>query len=315
MLMFSSKSRPGWLAIELRPDRLALVHVVREAGRKPRVALRRDIARAGSDAEDLTRLRRSMALQNYRCTTSVESGSYQIVQANTPVVPSAEVASALRWAIKDALDFPVDDALIHTLPIPVDGAPEGRASTVLAVAARRDRVAARVQAFQRSGLPLRVIDLAETAQRNVAALFEKADRGLACLSFTDKGGLLTFTRNGELYALRHIDVAVAALADGDAPEAVRTAHFERIALELQRSLDNFDRVFSRVVLERLLVAPHAGGDALLAYLRDNLALPVDPLDLQHALAFDEGLEFATPAEQAAWMHPIGLALREEAVGA
>ena len=309
--MFTPKLRPGWLAIELRPDHLRLVHIVRENAQRPRLTLRRRVARVGDDAEDLTRLRRSMGLQSYRCTTSPGDGSYQIVQANAPQVSGAEMAAALRWSVKDALDFPVDDAVIATLLVPADGAPAGRAPTVLAVAARRDRVAARVRNFQRSGLPLQVIDLAETAQRNLAALFETVDRGLAFLSFTDKGGLLTFTRNGELYALRHIDVGAAALVDGGSADA-RNQQFERITLELQRSLDNFDRMFSRLALEKVLLAPHDGCEALLAHLRENLSLPVEGIDLSSVLDLGDEPGMSGAAEQAEWLHPVGLALRQEA---
>lgn len=299
------------MAVELRPDQARVAHVVRAAAGRPRLALRAGFDRAGSDADDLARLRRSLGLQHYRCTTSIDSSAYQIVALSAPAVSAAELNAALRWGIKDSLDFPAEDAMIESLGVPRDGVAPGRPASILAVAARRDRVGARVEAFQRSRVPLKVIDVAETAQRNLAALFEQGDRGLAFLSFTDKGGLLTFTRRGELYALRRIDVAASALAD-DAPAEVREQRFERIALELQRSLDNFDRLFSQVALQGVLVAPHQGREALVAYLRDNLALPVEPADLDSVVDCDEDARFANVAEQADWLHVVGLALREEA---
>ncbi len=306
-----TRSRPGWMAVELRPDQTRVAHVIRSGAGRPRLALRAGFDRAGSDADDLARLRRSIGLQHYRCTTSVDGNAYQIVALNAPAVSAAEMNAALRWSIKDSLDFAAEDALIESLAVPRDGVAPGRPAAILAVAARRDRVGARVQAFQRSRVPLKVIDVAETAQRNLAALFEQGDRGLAFLSFTDKGGLLTFTCRGELYASRRIDVAASALAD-DAPADVREQRFERIALELQRSLDNFDRLFSQVVLQCVRVAPHGGREALVAYLRDNLALPVELADLDSVVDCDDGARFASVAEQADWLHVVGLALREEA---
>jgi MSHA biogenesis protein MshI len=308
--MFKAPSRPGWMAIELRPDHVRVAHVVRSGPQRARLALRRRFERAGTDAEDLARLRRSLGLQHYRCTTSVDTAAYQIVALNAPMVPGHEMNTALRWGIKDSLDFPADDALIDSLTVPADGAAAGRAPMVLAVAARRDRVGARVQSFQRGKVPLKVIDVAETAQRNLAALFEQPDRGLAFLSFTERGGLLTFTRNGELYALRHIDVGAASLSD-QAPAPARLQQFERIALELQRSLDNFDRMFSQIALQRVLVAPHDGREALVAHLRENLAPPIEPAELESCIDCTDS-PFEGLAEQAEWLHPIGLALREEA---
>ena len=308
--MFQRLSRPGWMAVELRPDSLRVAHVVRSGKARPRLALLRSFARAGSEAEDLSRLRKSLGLQHYRCTTAAEPGSYQIVQLPAPAVPAAELKAALRWSVKDAIDFAVDDALIDALAVPNDDPRGARPPQVLAVAARRERVGARVQAFQRAGIALKVVDVAETAQRNLAALFEEPNRGLAFLAFDERGGLLTFTRNGELYALRHIDVATAALADA-APAAARDSLYERIALELQRSLDNFDRLFSQVALQRLLVAPLDGRGALLDYLRNNLALPVEAADLDGAFDCAGDVAFGDSTEQAGWLRPLGLALREE----
>jgi MSHA biogenesis protein MshI len=310
--LFKPALRPGWMAVELRLEDIRVAHVVRPRPLRPRLLLRRSFERAGVDADDLGRLRRSLGLQHYRCTTSVEPSAYQIVQVNAPAVTPAEMNAALRWSVKDTLDFAAEDALIDSLAIPRDGAPIGRPPMVLAIAARRERVAARVRAFQRSGVPLRVIDVAETAQRNLAALFEQPDRALGFLAFNDRGGLLTFSRNGELHAVRHIDVRLAALSDQATAEARRPV-FERITLELQRSLDNFDRLFSQIALQRVLVAPHDGCEALVAHLRENLAPPIELAALESVLDFAPETGFDATAEQAEWLHAIGLALRDEVI--
>jgi MSHA biogenesis protein MshI len=157
---------------------------------------------------------------------------------------------------------------------------------------------------------LAAIDVAEVAQRNLAALYEQPDRGLAFLSFDEQRGLLTFTRNGELYALRYIDVGARALAaSGDA--ASHQALRERITLELQRSLDNFDRQFSQVALQRLVIAPFAGRDALVADLQDMLSVRVEAADLDEAIDFEGSSAIAGETLQAPWLPVLGLALRQE----
>jgi MSHA biogenesis protein MshI len=296
------------MALDLRTSGVRMAHVVRTRT-KPRLELLRRIERAGSEADDLGRLRRTFGLQRFVCTTAADRSAYQIVQMNAPAVSADEMNAALRWGVKDSLDFPVDDALIDSFAVPADGAPPGRPRLVLAVAARRERIAARVQAFQRSGIPLKVIDIAEAAQRNLAALFEQPDRAIAFLAFDANGGLLTFTRNGELYALRHIDATPTSLL-ADASVEAREPVYERIALELQRSLDNFDRLFSQLPLQRVVVAPFAGAAELIAYLRDNLAPPVEAADLESVFERDGEVALGSDAEQADWLRPIGLALRD-----
>lgn len=96
------------------------------------------------------------------------------------------------------------------------------------------------------------IDVPELAQRNLANLLEEEDRGLAMLVFDDTEGLLTFTFAGELLIARHIEISAKQLVAAD--EARREQLFERIALDVQRSLDNFDRSHSMVPLSRLIVS-------------------------------------------------------------
>lgn len=314
LLMFNRQTQPGWMAVAMAPQHIALAHVVRTPDAMPRLAALDRVPRdRGSDADMLARLRRSAGLQRYRCTTLLEPGTYQFVQVNAPTVPPEEMKSALRWAVKDSLDFPADDAIIDMLQVPADGAPTGRPPLAFAVAARRDKVAEKVQAFQKAKIRLRVIDVTETAQRNVSTLFEQGGRGLALLAFHEQAGLLTFTRGGELFASRHIDIPAAALAladDADAPR--RDALFERIGLEVQRSLDNFDRQFSQIALQRVLVAAPPGASAIVGYLASNLYLPVEAADLAGVMDLDAFPALSDPTEQAQWLHAIGIALREEA---
>lgn len=312
-MIFKRQAQPGWMAITLQAQHVCLAHVVRAQGAAPRVALLDRAPRAATESETdtLTQLRRSAGLQRFRCTTALDHGSYQFVQLNAPAVPDDEMKAALRWSVKDALDFPAEHAVIDLLRVPAGGATQGQAPQAFAIAARREKVAERMQAFQKAQVPLHTIDIAEVAQRNVAALFEQAGRGLALLTINERGGLLTFTRDGELYAARRIDADPAAF--GDAAEVSRReAALERIGLELQRSLDNFDRQFSQIALQRLLVCVPTGCRALLAYLGQNLYLPVETADLGAVLDLRDAPMAADPDQQVNWLQAIGLALRDEA---
>jgi MSHA biogenesis protein MshI len=298
------------MAIDLQPRSIRVAHLERGRTGRGRVVLMREFDRSGSDDEDLLRVRKALGLAGVRCTTALDAGAYHVVQLPAPAVPAGEAKEALRWAVKDSIDFAADEAIIDSMPIPADATRVGRPAQLIAVAARRERVRARMRAFESAGVRLAAIDVAEVAQRNLGALYEQPDRGLAFLSFDDQRGLLTFTRNGELYALRYIDVGARALG-ADSAAATREALRERITLELQRSLDNFDRQFSQVALQRLVVAPFAGRDALVADLQDMLSVPVEAADLDEAIDFDAASAVVDDALQAPWLPALGLALRQE----
>jgi MSHA biogenesis protein MshI len=193
--------------------------------------------------------------------------------------------------------------------IPVDQKAAARGRSVYAVSARNQDIEARMKMFAQAKIQLRVIEIAEMAQRNLAALFEVDQRALAVLSFSEEGGLLTFTAQGELYLSRRIDISLDQLIGARAQ--ARDPLFERIALELQRSLDHFDRQFSNVPLAKLLLAPLPEELGLAAYLAGNLSAPVGSVNLGDVLDFHQVPELREPAEQILRWQTLGAALRAE----
>ena len=115
------------------------------------------------------------------------------------------------------------------MPIPSDG----RAPQAFAALAAEATIAPLIQAFQAAKVPLAAIDLPELSQRNLAALFEEDGRGLATLIFDEDEGLLTFTLNGELLVVRHVEITARQLSTAD--EDRRGMLFERIALDVPPS--------------------------------------------------------------------------------
>ena len=100
---------------------------------------------------------------------------YQLLLVEAPNVPAAELKAAVRWRMKDMLDYRVDEATVDVLDIPPDPAAGGRSRfDVRGRGAQRGRPAVHRALRVGRPFPLSVIDIAETAQRNIAALFEIA---------------------------------------------------------------------------------------------------------------------------------------------
>jgi MSHA biogenesis protein MshI len=246
---------------------------------------------------------------NYRCTTVLGGGDYQFMSVEAPNVPRAELKTAMRWRLKDVLDFPVDEATYDVLDIPLDpNAAVRPQQSVFAIAARNSVIQARQKLFAKSKIRLRTIDIPEMAQRNVSALLEPEGRGIAMLSFNEDGGLLTVSWRAELYLSRRIDVTLAQLLEADHER--RHQSFDKITLELQRSLDNFERQFSFISVAKLVLAP-SGADGLQDYLASNLYTRVETLDLGQVLDIAGIPELAEPARQQRLFVAIGAALRSE----
>ena len=299
------KIEPGWLSVAMREGRVDFVHLRREQGRKPRVLLADSVEKGADDEATLSALRKPMRLERYRCTAMLSHGQYQLIQTDAVAGTPDEARETVRWKLKDQVEFPVDTAAIDLLPIPSDG----RTPQVFAALSPESTIAPLVQAFQTAKVPLAAIDLPEISQRNLAALFEEKGRGQATLVFDDDEGLLTFTLKGELLVARHVELTARQLMTAD--DDRRGTLFERIALDVQRSLDNFDRLYSSVPLAHLLVAPIPGVDGFLAYLRANLTISVVPLDVSSVVDIGAVPALLDPLRQFQCLRAIGAALRDE----
>lgn len=269
----------GWLAISVQPDALAFAHAELRAG-KWRVT-RCGTREAGETVADLERAAKQLELHRYRCLTVLPHTEYQVVLVEAPSVPPAELRDAVRWRVKDMLDYRVEDATVEVLDIPPEG--PGRPHLVYAITARNDTIRACVDRFDGARIPLAVIDVAETAQRNVAALFEAAQRALAFLYVGATHALLTINYRAELYLARRIEVTMPQLLEDKGEETLG-----RVLLEVQRSLDHFDRQHPSVGVSRLVVGPEPRETRLATYLAGNMDLPVIAAPLAETLEFGEG---------------------------
>jgi MSHA biogenesis protein MshI len=303
-----AKKREGWLAIALQGDGLAAVSMQTAPGIRPQV--RQAMFYPGKDpVELLAKAGRELHAHAYRSITVLSSGEYQILSVDAPNVPADELKTAVRWRLKDMLDFHVDDATVDVLDLPIDPNAAVRAQhSMYAIAARNSVIEARQKLFTSAKVELAVIDIPELAQRNISALVEPAGRGVAMLSFGDEGGLLTVSYRGELYLARRIDLALEQLLDEDIDR--RNAAFDRVTLELQRSLDNFERQYSFISVARLVLAP-SSVQGLDDYLSSNLYTPVDTLDLATVFDFERTPELADKLLQQRFLVPLGAALRHE----
>lgn len=301
---FGAKLEAGWMGVVRQGERLDLAHVVRAAGQRPQVRLCDAFHIERDEADALSRLTHARALKRYRCTALLGEADYRLVQLEAPGVPSEEMVQAVRWRLKDVVDFPVDNAAIAVAEIPTEG---GRQANVFAIAAPREAVGARMAIFDQAKLPLEAIDVPEMAVRNVAALFEVENRGLAFLLLTGQDSLLVISYRGELYLSRRIDVSAAALETADAER--RQQLLERLALELQRTLDNFDRQYGFVSINRLLVASEFDSPGTVAALAENLYVPIAAVDLGEVLDFASVPELRSLERQAQSLLAVGAALR------
>jgi MSHA biogenesis protein MshI len=304
-----AKKTNDWLAIAFQSEGVFTSAVTRVPAAKPAVTMCAFFPGTPS-AESLEKIGKDVHAAQYRCTTLLGAREYQLLSVEAPNVPPDELKTAIRWRLKDMLDYHIDDATIDVLNIPVEANAPVRNTSMFAVSARNSLIQAKQELFSAARFDLDVIDILEMAQRNIAAELEPEGRGLAMLSFTEEGGLLTISYKGELYLSRRIEVSLAQLAEDDFDR--RHALFDRITLELQRSLDHFDRQFNYISVAKLMLAPNPA-EGLDAYLTSNLYTPIETFALDQVFDFTAVPDLMDREAQQRYFMCLGAALRLEEV--
>ena len=301
----ASTLEPGWIAMAPQGDRVRVVHVVSEAGGRPTLRWACTVP-WGDPTKALRALRRARPVRQHRTVALLQHAHYQLMTLDAPELPREEWRDAIRWRLKDLVDFAVDTAGIDVVGVPADPQQRRRAS-LIAVAAPRSTLAPLADAGIDAGLPWHAFDIPETALRNVAALCADAGRAEALLHVGHAHSTLVVTAQGELLVTRHIEVTLDQLTQGDA--TARQQHYERASLELQRTLDNVERQFGHADLARLQVSPGAPLLGFIEYVRDLVYVAVVAFDLGAVIDLTAVPELLDPGEQAAFLPAIGAALR------
>ena len=271
----------------------------------------------------LAKLSEELQLEAATCISVAENDMFTLLLVDAPEVEPSELKSAIRWRIKDLIDFHVDDAVIDAFDIPGQ-VERGRQKLMYVVAARRAAIQAEINQLEAEHINLSVIDIPELAMRNIAALLPEDDAGVAMLYLTYEGGLLTMTRDKTLYLARRLDIGLSQLAafankqdepegsdefilDDEVSQPLQRA-YDTIVLEVQRSLDYYESHFALPPVAGLVVVPpEEPVPGMVSHLASNLGIPVRILDLNVMLECEQVL---SDELQSQCLLPIGAALRE-----
>jgi MSHA biogenesis protein MshI len=291
------------IGVFVTADGVAAAQVSAGAGRKPR--LERCVYEPRGERDSLARVASRMLGLRDTTVSVLDPSAYRLLLVEAPDVPAEELRAAVRWRIKDLIDFHVDDAVIDVFEMP--GHARGGARRMMyAVTARAELVRREIDLLENAGLKLDVIDIPELALRNVAALAEGEERrGIAFLYLADRRSTLLLVRQGVLYLTRHVETGAATLAEAG---ELRRELAAGLALEIRRSLDYFESHYEQAPIPQLYVSGLEGADQ--AQLAQELGIAVREVDL--AALFDTA-EDLPPRLQRLCLPAVGAALRHDPV--
>ena len=292
--------------IALHGDAAALVGVRRQAGGRPLIEYshRQPLM---SEPLDVAPLLQRPELGRMKVCVALNSDAYQLVQVETPEVLPAELRAAVRWRLRDVINFSIDDAVIDVFDIPDQS--RRTQKMMFAVAARTTAVQAVASTMQRHARGFDAIDIPELCLRNVSALLPQDHKGVALLALSEQFAHLVITRQGILYLTRRIEFARRYDSSLDESTSTPDIDVEGLALELQRSLDYYESHFDQPAIADLVIAPmHERATTLASALTELSSLRIGVFNAEEILQLAPGVTL-----DASWLQlvALGAALRTD----
>lgn len=244
---------------------------------------------------------RDLDAEGLPVVATLQLGAYSLVQLEHPGLGDDELVEAMRWKVKDLIDYPVERAVIDVFPLPRSRRP-GAPALLYVVVAREDVVTALGGLLHDADLEIVAIDIVEMAIRNLARFVDRPQRPRAYLLLHAGQTVIEIADADQVYLSRR----VLQDFDVDADQFLLQAQMENLALEVQRSLDYFESQYAVGAADHLTVMAYSDSayEAFVAVSERYLTVPtqrfaVDSLDGEGAAA---QLQYALAA--------VGAAMRE-----
>lgn len=311
-------------------DGQALAYVqARRAGPETFRIERFGVERQGGDSADaFARRLAGLGLKGLAAQAMLRPAQYQMLQIEAPAVPPDELRTAARWQIRDMVSQHVDDLTLDVLKV---GDEQVRTpASLFVVAAANAEIRAVLQTAQALRCEVGVIDIHDLAQRNLQSAQARhmglGDRAhAAVVILNDSQALLTICAHGELFYTRRIDLGVgfiqAAWGAGEGgangvnwsdpsptPPERDEELAQRLLVEVQRSLDLWERTWPMLALDHVAVQAGERTAELAGWLGPKLGHTVLPLDVA---AFFPGFEGGSDADRLLCWPLLGVLMRSE----
>ncbi len=311
--MFSRKLQKNAM-VAVCPDEagVAVARVRRNRDSTPNLELCQvqEMQNLSLQGAEIAQLTRRYHLERQVCITTLDLGAYSMLVVEAPEVPEEELAAAIRWRIKDLIDFNIEEAAVDFFEVPNQKAVGRR--MLNADVGRSEAVQSRINLLKQAGLALQVVDIPEMAMRNIAVLLPEDVAGMGLLYLGRREGLITITRQETLYLSRRIDIGYesfeAEVAAGET--AMIERRMDSIVVEIQRSMDFYDSNFSQPPLANIVIAPLGTPiPGIESYIQNQLGIHCRLMDLNSIIDSDSTID---PHIQSRCFMAIGAALRDEA---
>ncbi|WP_448549034.1 MSHA biogenesis protein MshI [Thalassotalea fusca] len=191
------------------------------------------------------------------CSVVLSSKQSHIVQVEKPNVPEAEINQALKWQIKDQVSIPPEDMIVDYYDTEVTSGGVERVNVVCASKAQLSNI---VELACKHDLAVAQITIEEFAFAQLIPHQEDA-----CLLLCQQPGeemLILVVKQGQLHFQRRLR-GMANIAERS-EEELSMGMIDTLSLEIQRSLDYFERQLKQAPIKSIQVLVPMKNEGFLA---------------------------------------------------
>lgn len=286
-------------AFELHEEGLSFAHVSFETHDKP------ELKSCGfRHFDSLSQLESTLAniileynLKGLNCNFVLNPKYYRLLLVTTPSVSPDEYRSAVRWQIKEMIDYPIEDVVIDIFA--PTGLKESESKKLYVIVAQSSFLQNIVNILERNQINTVAIDIHEFAIRNLITKIIPTEEPIVFLQIGNNESLLLIIEKEMVYFVRRIPIGFNNLQTNS-----NTADFP---LEIQRSLDYYHSELRQTVPTKIILGPTPVDKMpILDITATTLAKDVQKLDVNKIVKYFEPL---TPQLQERCYVAIGGALR------
>lgn len=230
---------------------------------------------------------------------------YNLLMIEPPPVSDEEMKEAVRWRIKNLVDYDVESAAVDFFHIPED-AFQGRSPMIYVAVAPHNVVSEAENLVSEAGLKLKFIDAAQLALCNLLQGGMIESQATAILFLEQGESMLSIVKDDLFYLGRRLQTNTEQLlSSGFAhDDALNT-----LVLELQRSMDYFESQLGQAPVRRVMLMPMAMGDAHLSeQLGSSLGVKMEVADFADNI---DGVDMVDAAILPKCVSAIAGAMRQE----
>ncbi|MFT5419334.1 MAG: MSHA biogenesis protein MshI [Candidatus Endobugula sp.] len=201
-------------------------------------------------------------LSDAKCCLVLDDQDYQLLVVDPPNVPESEMAEAVKWKIKDLIQYPIAEAVVDVFLQSDINSPEKYIANV--IVANKEIVDRKAGFIRSVGLCLVAIDIPELCYRNYFERSLYQEKNIALVSIKENYGKIIVIKKSCVYFSRSFSLPYKGGLLDEIPES-------EVVLELQRSLDYYERQLKQVMpTTAIFFGENVIEDKITEVTRDNL---------------------------------------------